>query len=336
MSNPPNPWHSTHVEYLDAPPPDAGLELYEENARSVLSENRSGDVPFRWSVNPYRGCTHGCAYCYARTSHQQLGFGAGTDFDRRVVVKVNAPEVLRASFEKRSWAGEPITFSGNTDCYQGVEAHYGLTRRCLEVCRDFRNPVSVITKGALVARDVDVLSELARVARASVFFSIAFDDDAVARKVEPWAPSPTKRFAAMKALADAGVTVAVLVAPVIPGLSEHMVPGVLERAAEAGATGAGMQLLRLDETVGAVWDARMREAFPDRFQRIDHALVELRRGRRDGSATGSRMKGEGPRWEAVRALFHGACKRLGLNREGWLPEGPTTFKRPSAQGELFG
>src|SRR4051812_35386883 len=186
VANPPNPWSSTHVEWLEEPPP-AALSIFEEEARSVLSENDSPDIGFRYSVNPYRGCLHACAYCYARPSHQYLGFGAGTDFDRKIVVKKNAPEVLRRELMRPSWTGERIMFSGNTDCYQPLEASYGLTRGCLEVCLDFQNPVSLITKSVLVRRDLDLLVELARRASVSFHMSICFADDEAARKMEPYA-----------------------------------------------------------------------------------------------------------------------------------------------------
>ena len=177
VSNPPNPWQSVHAEWLGEPP-EAALEIYEEEARSIVAENESPDVGFRFSVNPYRGCFHACAYCYARPTHQYLGWGAGTDFDRKIVVKVNAPELLRRELTRKSWKGDTIVFSGVTDCYQPAEAVYGLTRRCLEVCREFRNPVGIVTKGALVRRDVDVLSALAREAEVVVYVSIPFADDA--------------------------------------------------------------------------------------------------------------------------------------------------------------
>src|ERR1700730_378345 len=160
VSNPPNPWQSVHAEWLGAPP-GASLEVFQGGAPSIIASNDSPDIDFRYSVNPYRGCFHACAYCFARPTHQYLGFGAGTDFDRKIVAKVNAPERLRSELMRRSWKGDTIVFSGVTDCYQPVEAVYGLTRRCLEICRDFRNPVGIITKGALVRRDADVLSQLA-------------------------------------------------------------------------------------------------------------------------------------------------------------------------------
>ncbi|MFY0537238.1 radical SAM protein [Nannocystis pusilla] len=233
IDNPPNPWLSTHVEYFGEPPP-AGLEVFEEDARSVVSTNDSPDIPFRYSVNPYRGCYHGCAYCYARPTHQYLGWGAGTDFERKIVAKVNAPALLRQFLARSKWTRELLAFSGVTDCYQPLEAHYGLTRGCLEACLEFANPVGIITKGPLVARDVDLLAELNRRAGASVTISIPFIDDAMARRIEPSVARPSKRFQALATLSAAGIRTGVAVAPVIPGLNDSQIPQILARARECG------------------------------------------------------------------------------------------------------
>ncbi len=186
--NPPNPYLSQYRDWLGEPPV-AQLEVYEEDAKMILSHNDSPDVGFRWSVNPYRGCFHACAYCYARPTHEYLGYGAGTDFERKIVAKRNAPQLLAAAFRRPKWAGERIVFSGVTDCYQPLEAVWSLTRGCLQVCRDFRNPVGLITKSLLVRRDVDVLRDLAREAQAHVFMSIAFLDESVVRAIEPGTPT---------------------------------------------------------------------------------------------------------------------------------------------------
>lgn len=333
VSNPPNPWHGTHVEYLDEAPP-ARLEVFEERAKSILSGNDASDIPFRWSLNPYRGCTHACAYCYARPSHQYLGFGAGTDFDRKIVVKTNAAALLREAFSKRSWVGEGIMFSGNTDCYQSLEASYALTRACLAVCAEHRNPVSIITKSALVRRDADLLATLARESRARVFFSIPFARDEDGLKLEPWASKVSRRFEAMRALSDAGVPTGVSVSPVIPGLNDHDLPEVLERARDAGATSAFMIPLRLPGEVDEVFRARLDAAYPDRAKRVISQLVDIRRGKLDGGGVGARMRGQGARWEIVRQLFHATVRRLGMNQDD-RQEGPSAFRRPTVQGSLF-
>ena len=328
VSNPPNPWNPRHVEWLDEPP-RADLVVYEEEAQSVLSENDSPDVGFRWSVNPYRGCQHACAYCYARPSHQYLGFGAGTDFDRHIVVKTNAPEVLARELARRSWRGETIVFSGNTDCYQPLEASYELTRRCLEVCLARANPIGMITKGALVRRDIDLLARLAKKCGAHVTVSIPFLDDDVGRKVEPGAAAPHKRFEALRALSEAGVETGIAIAPLIPGLNESDVPRLLERAKECGATSAFMVLLRLPAEVLPVFRERIAEALPERAKKIESAILDVRGGRMNESAFGRRMSGAGPRWDVVERMFDIQCARLGLNRR----EHPVPVKLH--QRELF-
>jgi len=328
ISNPPNPWLSTHVEYLDEPPP-AELRVYEERARSALAENESPDVGFRWSVNPYRGCQHACAYCYARPSHQYLGFGAGTDFESRIVVKTNVHEVLALELARRSWKRELVAFSGNTDCYQPLEASYELTRRCLEVCLARCTPVGLITKGTLVRRDIDVLSALARGPGASVHVSIPFQDERTGRALEPGAPSPRRRFETLRLLSEAGIETGVSISPIVPGLNESDVARILESARAAGATRAFMTLLRLPAEVLPVFRERLAKAVPERARKVENALREMRLGAWNRSGFGERMRGSGPRWDALERMFAIQCRRLGMNLE--RPEA-----RVPVQGELFG
>ena len=238
VSNPPNPWRTLEVEW-DGLAPEVEVEVFEDSSRTILSRNDSPDVPFRWSLNPYRGCAHGCAYCYARPGHQYLGFGAGTDFDRKLVAKPRAADLLRDAFDRPSWKGEWVVMSGVTDCYQPLEARMGLTRACLEVCREYRQPVGVITKSALVERDADLLADLHQEGAAHVVMSIPFFDADLARAVEPGAPAPARRIKAIGRLADAGVPVGVNVAPIIPGLNDDQIPAILQAAADAGASFAG-------------------------------------------------------------------------------------------------
>ena len=234
VSNPPNPWQSVHAEWLGEPP-EAALEVYEEEAKSIIASNDSPDIGFEHSVNPYRGCFHACAYCYCRPTHQYLGFGAGTDFDRKIVVKTNAPELLRRELTRKSWKGGTLVFSGVTDCYQPLEAIYGLTRRCLETCLEFRNPVGIVTKGALIRRDADVLAALAREADVTVYVSIPFWDHAAARALEPNVSTPSQRVETLAALSAAGIRTGVSLAPVIPGLNDGDMAKILAAAREAGA-----------------------------------------------------------------------------------------------------
>jgi len=312
VSNPPNPFISEAREWLECEPPDAKIDVYEEHAKSILSENDSPDIPFRWSINPYRGCHHACAYCYARPTHEYLGYGAGTDFDTKIVAKVNAAELLRKAFEKKSWQGESICFSGVTDCYQPQEAVYQLTRGCLEVCLACRNPATIITKSFLVIRDASLLAELNRAARARVFMSVAFADDETARLIEPGAPPPSRRFEAIRQLAAAGLRVGVLCAPVIPGLNDSQMPEVLRLAAEAGAKSAGYTALRLPGSVAPVFLERIRAAMPLRAQRVENRIREMRDGGLNDPRFSKRMRGSGNYWQSIRSLFNVCAVKHGL------------------------
>jgi len=322
--NPPNRFEKAHIEW-DGEPPPADLELQEERAKTALAENRSPDVGFRYSVNPYRGCFHGCAYCYARPTHPYLGFGAGTDFERKIVVKVNIVEQLDAAFSRRSWQRELVAFSGNTDCYQPIEKHYRLTRGCLETCATHQNPVTIITKGKLIRRDIDVLQELDRVTMCRINISIPFAKDEDARAIEPFASSASTRFETLRVLSDAGLDTAVAVAPIIPGLNDDQIPEILGRARDAGARRASKILLRLPLEVGPIFEERLAEAFPLRHQRVMNAIRDVRGGERTTDPRfGSRMVGLGPRWEAIEQLFARQCDRVGLEHHTPAPPAAAT------------
>ena len=335
VENPPNPWLTHSVEWLGEPP-ETKLEVFEEtDTRSIISHNNSPDVSFDHSLNCYRGCIHGCTYCFSRPTHEYLGYGAGTDFDRKIVVKVNAPELLRKELMKPSWKGEEIVFSFTSDPYIPLEAHYKLTRHCLEVCAEFRNPVGIITKSALIRRDIDVLQDLTRVSRLGVFFTIPFTDRESARAVEPYAPLPDARFHAMKDLAAAGIKVGIGIAPVIPGLTTD-IPELLKRAKDAGATHAFINMLRLPGSVAPYFQERLHEKLPTKAKRILNRIKEAREGKMNSSVFGERMRGKGQYWEATERLFRIHCERLGFNKKmGRGTESDTTFRRPSAQQTLF-
>lgn len=312
ISNPPNPYASVYREWL-GPPPEARLEVYEEDARSIVSENDSPDLPFRWSVNPYRGCQHACAYCYARPYHEYLGFGAGTDFDSRICVKRNAPELLRRTLASPKWTGEYLSFSGVTDCYQPLEAVYALTRGCLEVCLELGNPLGIVTKSYLVVRDIDLLTALARRGLVRVYLSIPFADDALARRIEAGAPTPTRRFEALRRLHEAGVPVGVMVAPLIPGLNDREIPRVLERAAEGGASAAGYTALRLPGSVRRVFFERLKAELPERAARVEALIRQMRDGAVNETRFGLRMRGTGTYWRSVMQLFEQSARRVGIS-----------------------
>jgi DNA repair photolyase len=336
LANPPNPWASTELEYLDGERPLAELEVYEDQTRGVLAHNDSPDVGFDWSVNPYRGCFHACAYCYARPSHEYLSFGAGTDFERKIVVKRRAPELLREAFDRSAWAGELVAFSGVTDCYQPLEAHYRLTRQCLEVCVEYRNPVSIITKAPLVERDIDVIQELGRVARVGVMVSVPFWDEAKARAIEPFVTTPVRRMRTIERLARAGIRVGVMVAPIIPGLNDEDIGHILRGARDAGATRAGRVLLRLPGPVKDVFEERLRAALPLRAERVLRRIRETRGGKLYDARFAVRGRGEGVYADAIAALFDQTAQQLGYESgEEADRETPATFRRPRGQLALF-
>jgi DNA repair photolyase len=312
VDNPKNRFVPANIEWEPGEAPLAALHVHEERAKSILSANDSPDLPFRYSLNPYRGCQHACAYCYARPSHPYLGFGAGTDFDREIVVKVNAPELLRHALDRPSWNGDTIAFSGNTDCYQPLEGRYRLTRELLSICAEQCNPVVLITKSTLVQRDLDVLLRLAERAELCVYMSIAFADDEPARALEPGAPAVHRRFETLRALSQAGIETGVAVAPIIPGLNDRDVARVLERAAEAGAKRAFHTLLRLPGEVAQVFDERLEQALPLAAERVRHAQREMRGGRENDARFFDRMRGQGARWQLIDDLFQLQAKRLGL------------------------
>ena len=336
INNPPNPWLSTQNEWIGEPPA-AKIEVFEETAtRSIITSNNSPDIPFEYSINCYRGCPHGCTYCFSRPTHEYLGFGAGTDFETKIVAKVRAPELLRTEFMKKSWKGDVLVFSFTSDPYVPLEANYQLTRQCLEVCLEFRNPVSLITKSALIRRDLDLIKQLAEVADAHVFFTIPFLNHDVNRALEPFAPFPEHRFAAMKAFADAGIEVGLAIAPIIPGLNEHEIPELLERARDAGAQSAFINLLRLPGNVEPYFLQRLEDTMPLRAQKIINRIKEVKGGVLNKTAFGDRMRGEGVFWEMVKKSFEVHARKLGLNQQKYeISERRQTFRRPSAQGSLF-
>jgi len=334
LANPIHRWQREHVEYDPGETPEVGLEIYEDSSKSILSQNDSPDLSFRYSVNPYRGCAHGCAYCYARPSHEYLGFGSGTDFERKLLVKQRAPELLRAAFQRKSWQGELLVFSGNTDCYQPIESRYELTRGCLEVCRDYGNPVHIITKGTLVERDIDVLTQLHAVASVGISVSVTFWDAELARAIEPYVPAPRRRIETIRRLTQAGLPVIVHVAPIIVGLSDRDMIPILEAAREAGALSAMMMPVRLPGSVAEVFEARLRQALPLRADRVMSRLREMHGGKLNDPRFGHRQRGEGRYAEALEQSFEATCRRLGF---GEFPQAKTgTFQRPIAGGPIAG
>ena len=297
--------------------------VHADASRTVLRRNSSPDVGFSVSLNPYRGCEHGCVYCYARPTHEYLGLSAGLDFERELFVKRDAPALLREALAAPSWTPEPIALSGVTDPYQPLERRERVTRGCLEVLAEHRQPVSLITKNHLVTRDMDLLQELARSRAVAVTISITTLDDALRSSMEPRTSSPDRRLGAIAALADAGVPVGVNVAPVIPGLTDGELPAIVEAAAAAGASFAGTVLLRLPHAVEDVFTSWLETRDPARARRILARIREVRGGRLNDPEFGSRMRGAGTYAEQIRALYDLAVRRHGLDR------------RPVLSGEAF-
>ncbi|MBK6691759.1 MAG: PA0069 family radical SAM protein [Myxococcales bacterium] len=327
--NPPSRFLASELHYEDGEAPTQSLDVYEDHSRQILSKNDSPDVPFSFSVNPYRGCMHACAYCYARPTHEYLSFGAGTDFDRKLLVKPHAAELLREAFHKPTWRGEPVAMSGVTDCYQPLEAKYQLTRALIEVCVEYQNPFLIVTKSPLIERDIDLLAAAAERIDVRVAMSIPILERAVGKALEPGVPPAERRFRTIERLAAAKVPVGVLVAPIIPGLTDDDAPRILEAARAAGARFAGRVMLRLPGSAKDVFLERLRRELPAQAERVIARIKEVRGGRMNDSTFGRRGQGEGPYAESVAALFDTTAKRLGYEE---LPPPRATFERPLARG----
>lgn len=340
--NPVNRFEQIHVEAdpdPDTEPPTSDrlpTTLLRDTARSVISHNSSPDIPFDSSLNPYRGCEHGCAYCYARPSHEFLGFSAGIDFESRILVKEDAATLLERELAAEDWEPRVLALSGVTDPYQPFERKLEVTRRCLEVLAACRHPVAVITKNRLITRDADLLAELASHGAAMASISITTLDVELVRRLEPRASAPRDRLRAVGELTAAGVPVSVMVAPVIPGLTDHELPAILEAAAEAGAVGAGCLPVRLPGAVAPLFEAWLAEHYPDRKDKVLNRIRSLRGGKLNDPRFGHRMRGHGVFAEQIRALFETARRRVGLERRG-LELSTTAFRRPGGdQMALFG
>jgi DNA repair photolyase len=337
--NPTNRFEKIHLERDEHwnPEDDALLrtEFLKDHSRTIIAHNDSPDIGFESSLNPYRGCEHGCIYCYARPTHEFLGFSAGLDFESRIMVKEDAPELLRAELASPKWKPQIIVMSGVTDCYQPVEGKLQLTRRCLQVLAEFRNPVAIITKNALISRDVDVLGELAKYQAAAACLSITTLDPELRKILEPRASPPAARLNAIRQLAAAGIPTSVNVAPVIPGLNDHEIPAILQAAAEAGVTSAGFTMLRLPYAVAPLFEQWLTTHFPDRKEKVLNNLRAMRGGKLYDSQWGTRMKGEGLFAEQIQRIFEVARRKAGIrNDRGGLST--AAFRRPDgAQLSLF-
>lgn len=342
--NPPN-----RFEKLSVGPPPADLAQYFEepeehrsiptayyidNTKTILAYNDSPDLGFRYSINPYRGCEHGCIYCYARPSHEYLGFSSGIDFETKILVKLDAAKLLEDELLRPSWEPQAVAFSGNTDCYQPVERQLQITRQCVQVFLKYRNPFFMITKNALIQRDVDLLKALASRNLVFVVISVTTLDNHLARIMEPRTSAPHKRLETIEVLANNGIPVGVNAAPIIPGLNDSEIPAILKAAAERGATHAGHTMVRLSYALKDLFVDWLRRHFPDRASKTINRIREVRGGKLSDSEFGSRMTGEGEYADSIHQLFESSCTRYRLN-EQHLHLTTSLFTRDPTQLRLF-
>ena len=339
-SNPPNRFERIHLE----PDPDwdpaeeesPRTQFLKDRTTTLITYNDSPDVGFEASINPYRGCEHGCIYCYARPTHEYLGFSSGLDFETRIMVKEEAPKLLRAELTSPRWKPKVIAMSGVTDCYQPIERRLKLTRGCLEVLAEFCNPVAIVTKNNLITRDVDILSRLAACQAVVVFISVTSLDPELRRIMEPRTSPPPARLAAIETLAKAGIPTGVLVAPVLPGLTDHELPSIIAAAVEAGARFASYVTLRLPYAVAPLFEQWLSKHLPEKRDKVLGRIRALRNGKLNDPNFGSRMRGEGIFADQIEALFELACRKAGI--AGKSPRlSIDGFRRPDdRQLALFG
>jgi DNA repair photolyase len=290
-------------------------EFFFEEGKTILNRVTSPDIPFSYSLNPYQGCEHGCVYCYARNSHEYWGFSAGTDFESKIVIKKRAAELLRNLFSSKKWVPTPISLSGNTDCYQPIERKMGITRKILEVCLEYKNPVGIITKNALILRDLDILQELAKHNLVSVYTSITSMDEALRRKLEPRTSKYTDRIKIIETLSKNGIHTGVMNAPIIPGINDTHMYEVLRRASLAGAKSAGYTVVRLNGAIGPIFQNWLTLNFPDRAQKVWNMIADCHGGNVEDTRFGTRMKGEGNIAEIIHQQFNLYCTQFHLNEE---------------------
>jgi len=329
----------TDVDVIDPDPgeekkPRRATQYFRDATKTIIAHNQSPDVGFETSINPYRGCEHGCIYCFARPTHEYLGFSAGLDFESRIMVKPDAPRLLEAELSSPKWKPQLLMMSGVTDCYQPVERKLKITRGCLEVLAKFRNPVGILTKNRLVTRDIDILSELARHEAAVVNLSVTTLDPKLQRILEPRTSPPAARLDAVAQLRAANIPVGVMVAPVIPGINDHEIPAIVAACAKAGAQFAGHVLLRLPWAVAPLFERWLDEHFPERKAKVLERLRHTRGGQRlYDSRWRKRQTGEGIFAEQITAMFNVSCRRAGLGERPKLST--AAFRRPSEQLKLL-
>ena len=323
---------STIDELAEEPGP--ATEILVDRSHTIISRNDSPDIPFDLSINPYRGCEHGCIYCYARPSHAYWGLSPGLDFETRIFTKPDAADLLRRELARPGYVCRPISLGTNTDCYQPLERRLRTTRAILEVLAEARHPVGLVTKSALVLRDLDLLAPMARDGLARVYLSITTLNRELACTLEPRAAAPHRRLEVVRMLAAAGVPAGVMTAPIIPALNDHEIEAILEHAAAAGAISAGYVLLRLPHEVKELFQAWLKEHHPERAGHILSLIRQCRAGRLNDPDFGSRMRGEGAYAQLIAQRFKKACRRLGLNQGRMMPQRTDLFRPPRTDGQL--
>jgi DNA repair photolyase len=324
-----------HIEAIDEwTVPNEETKYIEQEAKSIVNKVDSPDVGMFYSMNPYAGCEHGCIYCYARNSHEYLGFSAGLDFERKIIVKKNAPQLLRKFLMNPKWECKPISISGNTDCYQPAEQQFRLTRKLLEVCLEFNQPVGMITKNAGMLRDKDIIKKLSDKNLISILVTITTLDEDLRQKMEPRTTTAKQRFRLIKELSDEGVKMGVMLGPMIPGLNEHDMQKIMKKAAECGAVFSAYTFVRLNGAVKILFHDWLYTNYPDRADKVWHMIEQSHDGQVNDSRFGLRMRGEGPIADMVRQQYKKYGQLYGLNAERWELD-TSLFKRPGEQISLF-
>jgi DNA repair photolyase len=315
-SNPKNRFETRSYELIEEerdPERNIVTQYFRDTSKTILAKNDSPDIPFTYDLNPYRGCEHGCIYCYARPSHEYLGFSSGLDFETKIMVKHDAPALLETALKKRSWQPQVISVGGNTDCYQPIERNLNITRRCLDVLLKYRNPFGLITKNSLITRDIDILKELAALDLVVCTVSITTLDKRLHRVMEPRTASPEIRLQTIRELASAGIPVRVNVAPVIPGLTDSEIPAIIKRARENGANRASWIMLRLPHAVKDLFVDWLQREFPDRAEKVINRIKDVREGSMNSTRWGERMRGTGEIADSIKQLFDATCKKYEMN-----------------------
>ncbi|MGZ5304867.1 MAG: PA0069 family radical SAM protein [Bacteroidia bacterium] len=325
-------WDANKYADPDEMIPDKHTKFYTESPKKIMNEVTSPDLGLAYSLNPYQGCEHGCIYCYARNSHQYWGFSAGIDFERNIMIKHNAPELLRKHFDNPKWKPYPFMLSGNTDCYQPVERKVKITRQLLEICLEYKHPVSIITKNSLILRDTDIIEQLARLKLVHVNISITTLDEDLRQKLEPRTATAAQRLKIVENLSAKNVPVNIMVAPVIPALNDHEIPEIIKKAAEKGALSAAYTIVRLNGEIGQIFEDWIHKTFPDRANKVLNQIADCHGGKLNDSRWGTRMRGEGEWASTINKLFRMAKGKYMADKT-WPAYDLTVFTRPQ-KGQL--